>query len=90
MLVKLIYLDNNLEPRNTYWLKASEVFYDQVTGKLNIWDKQLDSQPISIDINHTPVTLYINGVLEILGQPKTKLETPPKQNKTRPNNVLLG
>lgn len=78
MLVKLIYLDDNLEPKNTYWLKASNVFHNQVTGLLDIRDRRLDSQSINININHTPVILYINGVLEI-GQPKTDLESPPKQ-----------
>ena len=78
MLVKLIYLDDNLEPIKTYWIKASNVFYNQVTGLLDIRDRQLDSQSINININHTPVILYINGVLEI-GQPKTDLESPPKQ-----------
>ena len=80
MLVKLIYLDNNLEPINTHWTKVSKVDYNQVTGLLNIGDSQLDSRPINININHTPVILYINGVLEIGRQ----------QNKTRPDNVLLG
>lgn len=81
MLVKLIYLDNNLEPTNIYWTKVSKVDYNKVTGLLEIGDSQLDLRPIRINTNDTPVTLYINGALEIIGQ---------QQNKTRPDNVLLG